>query len=287
MAIIRIAGFKVYANLDGTKSIIIDSDNIDACMRIYAENHLEGVAITTSHDYKLDNVDFLSRYPDIKHLSISDGITDISAIHLLGKLKSLVVSGKNRKIDFFYFPLLEKLSIDWSVHFSNMDNCKHLSTLSLYNYNPKTKDCLGISNLHWIKNLEITQSPIHSLNGLDKFNQLKELKINYCSKLEVLCCLEKSKETLIAFLCDHCKSINNHEYVTAFRHLSILAFNDGGTIPSLKFIKKISSLKNFRFVGTDVADGDMTPCIGLDYVGFSDKRHFSHTMKQINNLSKT
>jgi hypothetical protein len=71
-------------------SLIRNSDRIDECMRIYAEHHLDGVAITTSHDYSLQNVDFLAKYPQ---------------------------------------------------------------SLSLYNYNPKSKDCLSISNAPWVKSL--------------------------------------------------------------------------------------------------------------------------------------
>jgi protein phosphatase 1 regulatory subunit 7 len=284
MAITIIEGFKVYIN--GKKSIIINSDCINECMWIYTENHLDGVAITTSHDYRLQNVDFLYEYPEIKHLSISDGINDISAIHTLRNLESLVISGKNRKIDFSHFPSLTGLVADWSPHFLNMDKCAYLKRLSLYSYTPKTKNCLSISNVPWVKRLEITRSTINTLIGLEKFDQLEELELNYCSKLETLSCLEESNETLASLRCDHCKSIKNYEYVIHLDQLKTLSYNDGGTIPSIKFIKKMASLKNFMFVGTDVADSDMTPCIGLNYAGFSNKKHFSHTMEQIKSLSK-
>jgi protein phosphatase 1 regulatory subunit 7 len=284
MAIEIIEGCKVYIN--GKRSIIINSDRIDECMRVYTEHHLDGVAITTSHDYRLQNVDFLSEHPGIKHLSISDGINDINSIHALRNLESLMLSGKKRKVDFSHFPSLAELIADWSPHFLNMDKCAYLKRLSLYNYAPKTKDCLNISNVPWIKRLEITQSPIHALNGLEEFDQLEQFELNYCSKLETLCCLEESKETLLSLRFDHCKSIINHDYVMRFDHLNTLAYNDGGAMPSIKFIKKMTSLKAFMFVGTDVTDGDMTPCIGLSYAGFSHKKHFSHTMEQIKSLSK-
>ncbi|BAU53128.1 hypothetical protein [Mucilaginibacter gotjawali] len=279
MAIIIIEGFKVYDGIQ-KKSIIINSDRIEDCMRIYAEHHLDGVAITTSHDYRLQNVDFLYKYPEIKHLSLSDGINDITAVQALRNLESLMLSGKNRKVDFSCFSLLSEFIGDWSPHFSNMDKCTYLKRLSLYNYTPKTKDCLNISDVPWVKRLEITQSPIHTLNGLEEFDQLEEFELNYCSKLETLCCIEKSKETLVSLLFDHCKSIKNPEYVTQFHNLNTLAYNNG-LLQSIKFIKKMAALKSFRFVGTDVIDGDMTPCIGLDYAGFSNKKHFSHTMEQI------
>ena len=283
MAISMIEGFKIYTN--GIKSIIINSDRIDECMQVYTENHLDGVAITTSHDYKLQNIDFLTDYPKVKRLSISDGIKDISAIHSLRSLEFLIVSGKSRKIDYSYFPSLKELIADWSSLFFNMDQCKSLKRLSFYNYNPKAKDCSSISNISWVEKLEIIRSPINTLTGLEYFNQLKELQFSYCSKLETLCCMEESKETLVSLLFDHCKSIKNPEYVSQFRNMNTLAYNNG-LLQSIKFIKKIAALKSFRFVGTDVIDGDMTPCIGLKYVGFSNKKHFSHTVEEIQSLTK-
>ncbi|MDE1192510.1 MAG: hypothetical protein PW786_10265 [Arachidicoccus sp.] len=284
MAIIEIDKFKAYLGLDGTKSIIVNSDQIEECMRIYIENNLDGVAITTSHDYKLQNVDFLANYPNIKQLSISDGIEDISAINTLHDLESLMISGKNRKVDYAWFPKLKQLIADWSPHFLNMDKCKSLKNLSLYGYNPKTKDCSSISNIPWIEKLKIVHSPINTLNGLEHFNQLKELELAYCSKLETLCCIENSKESLVTLFLDHCKGIKNIEYVTQFYNLRNLDYKHGA-LSSIKFIKNMKALKSFIFVGTDVADGDITACIGLKFVNFSNKKHFSHTMEEIKKLT--
>lgn len=284
MPMIVVDGFKIYT--DEKKSIIIDSDYIDEGMQYFIEKKLDGVAITVAHDYKLQNVDFLSKYPDIKHLSISDGIKDINAIHNLKNLEFLMISGKNRKIDFSHFPFLKKLVVDWSPNFLNIDRCTKLKSLSFYNFSPRSRDCLSIANMPWIEELKITQSTITTLKGLEKFNLLKEVEFNYCNRLDTLCCLEKSKEALVSLLFSHCKSIKNHDYSTLFRNLKILAYNNGGTIPSIKFIKQIASLESFRFVGTDVTDGDMIPCIGLRYAAFTNKKHFSHTMEQIKKLSE-
>jgi len=181
-------------------------------------------------------------------------------------------------------PALKDLITDWSPHLVNIDQCLNLNDLSLYGYSPKKKDCSGLPNVPLLKRLKITQSPIHTLNGLQKFTQLEELEFNYCSKLEELCSLEKSKETLTHLLFDCCKSIKNHAYVKQLQHLDTLAYNSSGTISSIKFIKKMNGLKSFRFVDTDVADGDLTFCIGLRYASFSSKKHFSHTMKEMKDL---
>jgi protein phosphatase 1 regulatory subunit 7 len=282
MAIISIDGLEAYSSIDGTKSIIIDSNRIDKCMKIYAKHQLDGVAITTWRDhYNLQNVDFLSDYPEIKRLSISDGIEDISAIHDLHNLEWTIISGKKRKIDFSHFPSLKYYNGDWSSYLLNMDTCKYLEDLRLGGYSPKNKDCTSLPDVIGLKRLELVQSTICSLTGLEKFNRLEKLEFYYCSKLENLCCLEPSKETLTYLFFDHCKAIKNHDYVIKLSHLTTLAYNDCGCISSLNFLKKMPFLKRIMFVGTDVVDGDVTPCIGLDYAGFSNKRHFSHNMEEI------
>lgn len=255
MSIITVEGFKVYFEINGKKSIIINSDCIDQCMRLYTEHHFDGVAITTSHDYKLQNVDFLFGYTEIKNLTISDGIDNINAIHTLHNLEFLCISGKKRKVDFSHFPSLTQLIADWSPHFLNLDKCVYLDRLSFYNYAPKIKDCSDIPNIPTITKLKIVQSPIKALIGLGNFNRLEEIELIYCSKLEKLCCLEESKETLVSLRFDHCKSIQNHDYVIRLDHLNTLAFIDSGTMPSIEFIKEMVSLKDFMFSGTDVIDG--------------------------------
>jgi protein phosphatase 1 regulatory subunit 7 len=100
-------------------------------------------------------------------------------------------------------------------------------------------------------------------------------------------CRHICKESLTYLFFDHCKSTINHEYVTRLHHLYTLAFNDCGAIPSIKFINTMPSLKDIRFGGTDVIDGDMTPCIGFEYAAFTNKKHFTHTMEQVKKLSDT
>jgi protein phosphatase 1 regulatory subunit 7 len=284
MSIIQIDGFKAYQNLDGTRMIIINSDNIDGCMDYYYKNNIEGVAITNYHGYNLKEVDFLSRYPDIKSLTISESVENIEAIHSLTGLEELIISEKKQKIDFQYFPNLKKLTLDWSTGLINLDKCKSLESLAIYSgFNPKTKDLTAISNVHWLKKLEINSSSITSFKGSENFDNLEELEFNYCPKLENISGFEKSKEKLKSLIFGNCKSIKNYDSVVIFDNLNILGFNFSGVIKSIGFIKKMKSLSSFRFVGTDVVDGDITPCVGLKFISFTNKKHFTHKMEQLRN----
>ncbi|MET3982121.1 protein phosphatase 1 regulatory subunit 7 [Mucilaginibacter sp. UYP25] len=287
MALIVIDGLKVYDNLKGeAKDIIIESNRINEGMQLFYKKKLHGVAISPVHGYNRNEVDFLKDYPLIKHISIS-GISNVDGIYALKDLESLYISGEKLKIDFEAFPNLKKLIIDWSPFLLNIDQCSRLETLSFYKYKPLSKDVSLLSNINWLKSLTITQSPINSLKGLERFAQLEKIELNYCSKLHELCCLEGCKETLTTLLLNHCKSIQNYDYARGLKNVNVLAYNNCGNIPSIKFIEKMPSLKDFRFVGTDVTDGDISPCIGLNYAGFFNKKHYSHTSEQISSLSKT
>ncbi len=284
MAVLELQGFKVYDSIEG-QSLIIDSDRIDECMDFFKMNHFLGIAITKYHGYKLDNVDFLSNHPEIKRISITEGIENISGLQSLINLEFLLLSGKARQIDFNYFPKLKQLTIEWSINLVNIQKCQALEQLSIYNYSPKSESSYFIAKVPWLKKLKITRSTMVTLHELEKFIQLEELELNYCSKLETLCCLDRSKTTLLSLVFDHCKAIENHTYVTVFRKLSSLAFNECGEISSIGFIKQIPELKSFRFVKTNVVDGDISPCIGLNYAGFFKMKHYSHTPDQIEALS--
>lgn len=205
MAIEIIDNCKVYVN--GHKYIIINSDQISECMRVFEKHKFDGVAMTIYHDYKLPNVDFIKHYPHVKHLSISERISDITGINVLSDLRSAIISGKNRRMDFSFFPKLEVFNADWSPHFQNMDQCARLRVLSLHHYTPKEKNFASISNFTHLKKLKITQSNVFDLHSLCGLKELEEIEFHYCARLEKLCCLDKSVHSLKSLIFDHCKGI--------------------------------------------------------------------------------
>lgn len=116
----------------------------------------------------------------------------------------------------------------------------------------------------------------------------KEPPSSLSDTLRQKCNLHKHSSAVLKLpgFCYFCTSPGLISPATKCTSLSILAYNNCGVIPSIQFIQKMNSLSSFRFVGTDIADGDITPCIGLGYAGFSNKKHFSHTIQEIKNLSR-
>ena len=68
--------------------------------------------------------------------------------------------------------------------------------------------------------------------------------------------------------------------------LGIRSFLEGGCAPlkNLDFLKNMPELLDFRFVGTNILNGDLTPLVEhprLVNAGFLDKRHYSLKSSQV------
>ena len=127
-------------------------------------------------------------------------------------------------------------------------------------------------------------SNIESLTGIEQFKKLKSVEFHYFSNLKHIKAVTNLSDTLDFLTVGNAKKITDFESVTALNKLKTLGFNSCGSIPSIKFINDMPNLESFRFMSTDVIDGDMTPSIRLEYVAFSNKKHFSHTLEQVRNL---
>lgn len=260
--------------------ICIESDRIEECMDYCMEKDVDGIYLSQIYGYRLSDIQFLKDYLQIKGLVISDNCSvDISGIEELKNLKFISFAKTKQSLDCSVFPDLEEIRNEWHPKLKITENCRKLKHLYLQKYNPKCKDISELPYLESIEYLGIAQSTITSTNGIGKYDKLNDLELYYMTKLEKLCDMESLKLERLS-ICNS-KKIRNHEYVTILKSLQELKYNDCGEMPSISFIKDMPSLKDFRFVGTNVLDGDMIPCLGLEGCAFTSKRHFSHTYEQM------
>jgi protein phosphatase 1 regulatory subunit 7 len=78
-----------------------------------------------------------------------------------------------------------------------------------------------------------------------------------------------------------CSSIQDFAALAKCKSLRRLRYINCGVIGSLAPLRDFKALEEFRFVKTNVLDGDMTPLMSLKSIGFENKRHYSHTPEQI------
>lgn len=281
MAIIEKDGFKF---LDGLNSddIVIESDRTYDYIEYIKKNKIKSIYFCDFY-YMSQDINLLKECNFVESVNInSSEIIDFTGLYYLKNLKNLMINDAKGKVDLSFNTSIEELAMEMNKNISGLELLENIKTLRLWKYRPKSKDLTGLSMLKSLKELGITQSPIVSLKGIGELNKLENLELNYLSKLEYIDEIENNKNTLKTIWFESCRKIKNHDYVSCLTNLEKLSFCECGEINNLNFIKKLANLKYFVFSGTNVIDGNISPCIGLEYVVFTNKKHFSHKLKDLN-----
>ena len=134
--------------------------------------------------------------------------------------------------------------------------------------------------------LELNWANIKNFTGIEKFNNLKRLELHYCVKLETDENLGRLKNNLEFIHINQSKKFKISDELLSLSNLKVLCLNSCAPIESLDFLKNFPKLIDFRFVDTNIIDGNLNPILEhptLKNVGFLDKRHYnwkSETLKK-------
>jgi hypothetical protein len=174
--------------------------------------------------------------------------------------------------------LKEKPKIDddfTKVEYTILRHLKHKMTAF---DNLPDSDKLSYMNLTWAN--------IKDLQGIDKYSNLKRLELHYCTKLETGSGISHLRKTLQHLHINRSKKFAITDELLSLNELRVLCLNACGPIDNLSFLKNFPNLIDFRFVDTNVIDGDLTPIIEhptIRSVGFLNKRHYNLTEDQVDN----
>ena len=159
--------------------------------------------------------------------------------------------------------------------------------LIIWHHKSTTKDLCNLPEMLNLKYLEINWSNAISLYGIEKFKTLKRLELHCGTKLESIENICSLRENIEHIHFNKCKKINDHPKIICCNNLETLCFNECGKIEDINFLLSLPSLTNFRFVDTNVLDGNLEPLIKHEKiisVGFLNKRHYSHKDTAIEEL---
>ncbi|MDH4420856.1 hypothetical protein QEZ44_05205 [Bacillus cereus] len=269
--------------MDGT--VQIHENRLDEYVHFINTNNFNDVYINDLR-YSLNHINFLEHCPQIESLHISSTcITDYSALYKLKNLKSLALEEPQVPLnltELASFTNLEELYIQWNKNITGFESCPNLKELYIWKYKPKQKNLEELIPLRKLEKLRITQGNINSLKGCRAFPKLKQLELNYLRNLEHIDEIENNASTLKYIEFDHCSKMKNHDYLRYLTNLETLILSGCGNIQNLQFIKELPKLKHFSFVDSTIVDGNLEPCVGIDFVGFNNKRHYSHKFNELN-----
>ncbi|MFD0793464.1 hypothetical protein ACFQZX_07525 [Mucilaginibacter litoreus] len=134
--------------------------------------------------------------------------------------------------------------------------------------------------------LELNCANAKDLKGVTRFKNLKRLELHYCTKLEEDTGIAQLSDSLQYLHINQSKKFKFTDELLSLTNLRVLCLNTCSPIDSLSFLSNFPNLIDFRFIDTNILDGDLNPLIEhptIRTVGFLNKRHYNIKDSQLKN----
>ncbi|WP_264559124.1 hypothetical protein [Flavobacterium sp. N2270] len=279
--------YKGFVYRKSNKAFILNSSNFSQAKRIMLEDNLFHLEINPNY-FNSDDLSFLKEFDFITELSIlSKNITDIGQIECLKNIKTLYIENIVKgKIDFNKFKSLRQCIFTWGIKGGeSIFNQVNLEKLSIYKYNGF--DLLKFISLINLNELELINSKIESLLGIEYLSSLKEIDFTGATKLISLKGID-SLDNLEILKINRCKLVNDLSILESLNNLKKLHANDGLLINDLSFVEKLINLEEIFFIGsTKIINGNLSPLEKvikknkLKWAVFVDRKNYSHINEQL------
>ncbi|QZA80071.1 hypothetical protein [Deefgea piscis] len=253
------------------------SENHCEIVRLIEGGGIVGLCVRSENNWVFDGLDFLADCSNLMHLIIyATGKLVVDPIYELKNLKSLVFNNVKCSLDF---SRLEKLSV-FSTHdgLVSCENIKHhqLEELIIWGYRGRSNDLSDLPQFSNIKKLTIIRSNVFNLNGLSSFEWLISIELHFMKNLESISHL--NLPFLQYLTLENCKKIADYSPLSNNKALLDLKIHESAAMANLEFVRDLPKLRSFRFINTNVINGDLSPLIGLEDVCFTQKKHFSYKL---------
>lgn len=254
---------------------------INEYIEVIAENNIEKAVILA------ENIEFLLECPSLKYIKIIPSDTclsefDFSPIYLMKDLRYLEFRERYgefeehiSQIDFAKLKALKMLNLTVTSGTVNYAQISALEELSIMNY-PGTnlRDMFSSKNL---RDLEIVQSKIKDLSGIETTKELTSLSLCYNRSLDDISQLEQEKDSLRILSILNCPKIKDFSVLEKLEKLEGLELYGSNRLADLHFLKNLKNLKLFSF-NMNVLDGDLSLCMRIPYV-YSERNRKHYNLK--------
>ena len=231
-----------------------------------------------------NNIEFLKECPTLKYLRIipsdsSDNNFDFSPIYQRNGIVSLDCSTsygvnfqKNTSIDYSNIKGVVMLNIYDSGHL-NTNSINTLKTLSVGRN--REKNLFNLFGSNCLETLQIVDSSIVELNGIEQSNKLQLLELEYNRRLCDISALQQVKSTLTCLIIKNCPKIKDFSVLEKLEALESLVIRGKNELPDLSFLNYMKNLKMFAF-DVNILNGDLTPCFNIQHVFCArNRKHYN------------
>jgi hypothetical protein len=267
---------------DKDDTLRVSSDHLSESVELINRKKFKNVAI--GGQYELTEIEFLKECPSIENLTLnSDEVKDFRGLAYLENVKILSLDIDNKsKIDLGNMVSLQGIYGKLPANTNGLSKLKNLRSLRLWNFKSSTKSLLELAKAESLEELILTQTQIQSLQGIGNLKKLKKLELNSLRTLVDIADLKGVNNTLEILTIESCKKIEDYSPIASLQSLKKLELIACGAIKSIDFIKELSNLELFAFVETNVLDGNLSYCEGIESIYFNEKKHYSHSHKDLN-----
>jgi hypothetical protein len=214
------------------------------------------------------------RISQLQHVHVVSAGKSLDSLVNFTGLRQISFAMPVGKFDFSCFPHLQQVGGVWTKGWSGLEKCHELLRFRVSQFKGTISD---IPNLATLERIDLIQTTIVSLAGLEHATKLAVLEISHANKLRSIQAIAEVAATLNRLVFDKCKAI---EDVGALRHLSNvtwLSITDCGQISSIDFLDGMDRLHTFITVGTKILSGDLKPVLdnkSLRHVAANNARDY-------------
>lgn len=268
----------------GARRIVwLETGRVDECIEYMWQCGLDGVGVGFTQGYTDSDLSFIRRHPTLPGLRVAGPRSDFDAslVAEAKELEFLTLSCPLAGLDLREHRELKHFSGTW--HPKSCHEAPQLKVLILEGYKPKAKDMTALAVGPGLERLKLVQTTVRVLEGIEAFPELRVVELIRAPQLKSVRALAALKR-LQAIECLNCRKVEDWPALAGLPELVSLKLNRCGTIESIEFLEHLPQLREFRFVDTDVVDGNLTPVLRLDGVGFMDKKHYSHKYDEVQRI---
>lgn len=233
-----------------------------------------------------EDISFITRCPSLKRIEIMPADSapdnfDYSPLYDMPSIEFLLCKTayggsnepKSTTIDYSQISGLKEINISGKGNL----NCNRAEMLEIINVGQDkwNKNLTAFSNLHKLKQLELVQCGITSLQGVETLSDLQELALYNCRSLRDVSAVSSISKSLRALHIENCSAIKDFSCLQELKELECLCLLGSNTLPDLNFLNNMKQLQFFS-LSMVVQDGDLVPCLKIPYVHLlKGKKHYN------------
>lgn len=166
---------------------------------------------------------------------------------------------------------------------------ENMEYLTLWCHKSKLRNLVDLSIQESLLYLDLTWANIHNFIGIEKMANLKRLELHYCTKLQTDSSLSGLADMLEHLHINQSKKSSQMRSYSLWKTFQFFALILAVIWRICIFSNQFPRLIEFRFVDTNVLDGELSPildCPTIRSVGFLNKRHYNIKDDKVNAMLK-